>query len=332
MSLIATPKFPGAVASDADMLNLTNWITGDTQPTLASAMDASQTTATLATGTGAILPTANFEITIASEIIFVGARSGDSLTSLVRAAEGTTAATHSAAAPVNHYYTALHHNQLAAEIYALENWKAWRLHPDRPPTAPTAYDDEFDAATLNLSQWAWLNQASATATLTASRLLLTTTASTGTALNAIIQPLPSPNWQFTAKLDTTNRYSLFLTGLILQENATGKIATWGFDFYGTPVARPRYDRWPNPTGGPSNQESDSGYSLSTPLYLRLERTGSNLNAYCSHDGLLWQLPYTETITASFTTAPDHIGIFGTSTTSTAGYFYQLDCDWIRRTA
>lgn len=72
--------------------------------TLAGAIDNIVTSLTVANGT--VFPASgNFRIVIDNEIIIVGARAGNVLSSLTRGAEGTTAAAHSNAAAVDHYLT-----------------------------------------------------------------------------------------------------------------------------------------------------------------------------------------------------------------------------------
>jgi hypothetical protein len=120
MGFAATAKFPTAVAGVADLLNWQNKLVSTTEPQLLSSINATVTTLTLTAGTGAAFPTDNFSITIDSEIIFVGTRTTDTLSSLVRGSEGTTGAAHSANANVDAYITAKSHNQLAAEVNAIE--------------------------------------------------------------------------------------------------------------------------------------------------------------------------------------------------------------------
>ncbi|HVI10221.1 MAG TPA: hypothetical protein VND65_18165 [Candidatus Binatia bacterium] len=120
MGFTATPRFPGAVAGAADLLNHINFIPGETIPTLASPMLVGDTSATLTTGTGANLPASNFSVSVESEIMFVASRSGDTLSSITRSAEGTTASAHSAGVQVQALITAKAHNQVAAEVNAVE--------------------------------------------------------------------------------------------------------------------------------------------------------------------------------------------------------------------
>lgn len=128
MPLAASAKYPSAIALAADLLNQKNLLSGTTIPVLSVGISAGATSLTVASaGTGAAFPTDNFEITIDSEIIFVASRSGDTLNGLVRGAEGTTAASHSAGVQVNAFMTALAHNQLAAEINAVETALGFNL-------------------------------------------------------------------------------------------------------------------------------------------------------------------------------------------------------------
>src|SRR6185437_1380341 len=121
MGFAATAKFPTAVAGVADLFNWQNKLVSQTEPQLLSSINATVTTLTLKTGNGSAFPTDNFAITIDSEIIFVGTRTGDTLSSLVRGSEGTTGAAHTANANVDAYITAKSHNQLAVEVNAIES-------------------------------------------------------------------------------------------------------------------------------------------------------------------------------------------------------------------
>jgi hypothetical protein len=121
MSLPATAVFPGQVASEANLLNEKNIVPSQTTNiTLAAAMAAGDTSCTLATGTGAQLYTDNFVVSIDDEIIFVGTRSGDTLSNLTRGFESTTATSHANGVVVYPRITALAHNQLVSEIVAIE--------------------------------------------------------------------------------------------------------------------------------------------------------------------------------------------------------------------
>lgn len=74
---------------------------------LEGAINNAVTTLTLETGDGAAFPSdGNFRIRIDDEIMIVGARASDTLSSITRGAEGTAAASHADGAEVTHPLTA----------------------------------------------------------------------------------------------------------------------------------------------------------------------------------------------------------------------------------
>lgn len=81
------------------------------QTALAALMDATATTCTVVSGD--ILPAVPFRAAIDNEIIEVGAKSGNNLSSILRGQEGTTAAAHQSGSLVEGKMTAGMHNELA---------------------------------------------------------------------------------------------------------------------------------------------------------------------------------------------------------------------------
>lgn len=124
MALIATAKYPTAIATEADCGNQVNWVPSVvTNVSLgADITTLVAITPVLATGTGAKLPLDNFFISIDDEIMFVTSRATDTLTIALagRGAEGTTAATHANTTAVYHRITAKQHNQLVSEVFATQ--------------------------------------------------------------------------------------------------------------------------------------------------------------------------------------------------------------------
>lgn len=120
MGFAATAKYPAAIAQVGDLLNQANKSASAPEPVLGAALSSTSITATLKTGTGVNLPTDNFVVMIDQELIFVTSRSGDTLNSMVRGYESTGPQAHSSGANVDAFMTALSHNQLAAEINAIE--------------------------------------------------------------------------------------------------------------------------------------------------------------------------------------------------------------------
>lgn len=87
------------------------------QTALAALMDASATTCTVVSGD--LLPAVPFRASIDNEIIEVGAKSGNTLSSILRGQEGTTAAAHQSGSLVEGKMTAGMHNELLAPTESL---------------------------------------------------------------------------------------------------------------------------------------------------------------------------------------------------------------------
>lgn len=120
-SLQAAPKFPLSLAATKDMLNFSNSFPSQPIPTLSVDIGPTDTTILLTSGNGAQLPLNSFEVSIDDEIIFVTARSVDSLT-VIRGAESTTPANHFTGSNVQLLITAKSHNQVVAEVVAIEQF------------------------------------------------------------------------------------------------------------------------------------------------------------------------------------------------------------------
>ena len=88
---------------------------------LASPMSAAATSINLASGDGSLFPsTFPFHVSIDAEIIKVAARSGDTLSTLTRAQEGTTEAVHAAGVAVELLITAQAVSDLNAAVNEVE--------------------------------------------------------------------------------------------------------------------------------------------------------------------------------------------------------------------
>jgi len=107
------PVFPSAVATDLDLMVATNRALS----TLTYPIDSMQTTFTIVDGTKFQVPCL---VQIDTEIIKVGTISGNVMQSCTRGYALTSAASHGQNANVKGYVLSYHHNQLAAEIKAIE--------------------------------------------------------------------------------------------------------------------------------------------------------------------------------------------------------------------
>lgn len=113
------------------------------QTALAALMDASATSCTVVNGD--ILPAVPFRASIDNEIIEVGAKSGNALSSILRGQEGTTAAAHQSGSLVEGEMTAGMHNELMSTSEMIkDNFAA--------TTAPGVGDDSGDGYAVG-SRW-----------------------------------------------------------------------------------------------------------------------------------------------------------------------------------
>lgn len=97
-------------------------VKNNAESTLASDITDVATSLTVAGGEGSKFPSVfPFHISIDDEIIKVGARSGDTLSSLTRAQEGTSAAAHSSGAGVELRITAQQMSDVHTAVNTLED-------------------------------------------------------------------------------------------------------------------------------------------------------------------------------------------------------------------
>ena len=125
---LITPKYPSSVAAASDLLVHANKVPSQSDPTLLNSILAGDTSLTLNSGGGAMLPTDNFVMSVENEIIFVSSVTGDVCNGLTRGFEGTTPAGHNAGVAVEPRVTALAHNRLASEVNSVESTLGVRLN------------------------------------------------------------------------------------------------------------------------------------------------------------------------------------------------------------
>lgn len=186
--------------------------TNDPSTTITVSMGTGDSSLTVASSTG--FPGANFRIRIDNELILVTAVAGTTWT-ITRAQEGTTAATHTSGATVNHFLTAGALDAIRAEM---NGYGAYSSRPTvfkagdeyNPNNLDSNYSYVNDGSawqpSLSInknsnippvaSSWAWQNQGSATLTdLTGGGLQLVSR--TDTAFAGIQQAAPSTPYTIT---------------------------------------------------------------------------------------------------------------------------------------
>ena len=199
------------------------------------------------------------------------------------------------------------------------------MGPDWPPASANAMDDEFTAGSLG-GAWTWVNQGSATATLSKSILALECPTSASTAWHYIYQAAPSTPWEVQAKCAflagfPTNFWS---AGLVLSDSS-GKIIHFGpsvninvkVQYYNSPTSF---------NSSPSGSLPDS--SNNALLYLRVKDDGMNLTFWFSMAGSGWHQFAQLSRTAFLASGPTRVGLGVDSENSE---IVLLECDWFRRT-
>lgn len=205
------------------------------------------------------------------------------------------------------------------------------ITPDTHPTSPTAWDDEFEGTSLNLSLWTWLNQSTALATLQEGSLLMSTSGA-GTGEAFIIQPVPgSTPYEFTARMAVTSPTNNASLGIAFYNSGNSKVTYCGF----TNVSNVLYvlvQKLTNPTTFSSNSvlaSSGLPYPFTTSYYYywKVKNDGTNLSYAFSMTGQPGSFTnaFSEPI-ATFMGAVTHVGLTISTVANMSGYF-----DWFRRT-
>jgi len=108
-----TPKFPSSIALDGDLMVASNRALSK----LTLPLDSVSTSFTVVDGSKFQVPCL---VQIDTEILFVGSKTGNVLQSVTRGYALTAAASHGQNTEVKGYMFSYHHNQVAAEIKAIE--------------------------------------------------------------------------------------------------------------------------------------------------------------------------------------------------------------------
>lgn len=274
---------------------------------------------------GSEWPTSNFTVkvwdgsdpAVLKAVILVGARSGDSLSSLT-----WNFGDHTDVNIADGDYIAL--NETRRDF---ENWRYAASPADKPPDTPNALDDEFNGTSFNTSLWTWRNQGGASAAVSNGRLLLTGTSQAGIEWRIVEQTAPSTPWTVTGKISGQIYNANFASGgLIALDSVSGRLIRWG-PSWDNPW-RVQVTRYTNVTTFSTHSfTSTFGLGHVTPAYIRIEDNGTNLIFYWSADGLTYSRVYSEGRTAFLTNGADRIGI-GVHAESSPPV-PAVSCDWFR---
>jgi hypothetical protein len=112
---IGATNYPGSLDTPSTLVEATNNATGN----LANSLDSSSTTSFTLTSGGSVFPNSGI-VKIDNELIAYESRAGEVFSTLTRAYEGTTAASHNASATVTLVISAASNNVKSSAIIALE--------------------------------------------------------------------------------------------------------------------------------------------------------------------------------------------------------------------
>lgn len=206
---------------------------------------------------------------------------------------------------------------------------------DAQPATAGSLDDEFNGSSLNTSsRWTWINQGSATATVTKSVVDLNDPTNTGTDnWRVIVQPTPTPPYQVTIKMvpsaggAPTNFNSP--GGIIITDGTTAanKLIYFGFNISSgaQQIVVNHYTNFTTFSATVANLAWT--WQPGTWVYLRYNDDGTNVQFSWSTDGIVFHQLFQESRTVFLTPADVGLGLENVNAT----IFCDLVCDWFRRT-
>lgn len=207
--------------------------------------------------------------------------------------------------------------------------------PDLPPAVGNTESDEFDGVALD-AKWVWINQGTATATVSASRLALKALAVSGNTFKILKQASSATPYTITVKFNfaVINVLNFETMGIVLRESSTGKFLLAGVHYNssvgGLLAILLRYN---SPTSLNGNYPGipiivPAGHVPRTALYFRVVDNGTTVVCSYSWDGVIFYQFESQTRTAFLASGPDEIGL-GVNSDQTSFDTVML-VDWFRR--
>jgi hypothetical protein len=203
-------------------------------------------------------------------------------------------------------------------------------NPDTLPATANAADDEFDGGALDTAgtrfsgatAWAWRNQGGATWTQDSGYGILTGVGQTGSNLRIVEQVVGAGPWKYrcllrSVKVASASNFSL--AGMCVVNNGSGKVLGI-YKGYNGGVAIAA-DKWTNVTtystalfAAVDLNAAHIRHSMSDPIWLEIETSGTNLIFRYSIDGVVWSTGATEAL-ATFISSVDRIGLIAHNDTN-----------------
>lgn len=266
----------------------------------------------------------NFRILIDDEILLVTNVSGSTFT-VSRGQEGTSAASHSNGAAVDHVLTAGALDQFRADSASSDTWSnlitagaAGRLF--LPSDAPYLVRDNESALQyfgpmrkvvppVN-GDFAWINQGSATVSTANGGVYISDPVNASLSMRIRKKSAPSTPYTVTMMaLPVLKADSFNFVGMCFRESSSGKLETLHWIGRTSATSKLEQNEWNSPT---SFQDVVANVETQfvpggPPPWLQIEHDGTDLYYRYSQDGWNWVTFESHTDGNFFTSAPDEIG-------------------------
>lgn len=249
----------------------------------------------------------DFRLKIENEIVLVTAISGNTLT-IVRAQDGTSAAAHADSTAVNLYLTAGSVDQA---------WQDGFAEPDYP------LNRILDQGVTRIhSDFTWVNQGTATsATADDGGILMTCPSEASNNVRLKVRSAPGTPYTITTFCMLGPGFADFGTdgswmGPCLRENSTGKL-------YVLAIRGDRIALWRFTNETTFSAQVDTHILNNRhAVWLQLQDDGTNIRAFVSVDGYVWEECFNEGRTSHMAGGPDEVGFAINSGGGDAGaHFY-----------
>jgi hypothetical protein len=216
------------------------------------------------------------------------------------------------------------------------------VSPDDYPASPSAYDDEFEGASLS-SIWTWLNQGSCSVTFADGMIRFWTPPNGNSGVQCIEQTV-SGTWKFRTKINSALMIpsNFCMVGLFVRDSTSGRMFRYTFQYDGGMKLRcarlSDYITYNLNLAGTGKAIGDSAGLVAASGwhirgYLEIEYDGTTFYFRYSKSGGDHDFEIvTQDTAASYVSAPDRIGIGlynqNTAATATLGVTF----DWFRKYA
>ncbi len=162
------------------------------------------------------------------------------------------------------------------------------------------------------ADFTWVNQGDASLSTASGGLTVSGPGNASTNLRIQKKTAPTAPWTATTLIAAfTGAADNHRAGILMRENATGKLLSISTGGGATSNAGIAVDRWNSATSFNAQPKATNipVQNFQSGLWLRAVYDSTNVKFFFSPDGFIWSEYYSESKTSFFTTAPDEVGLF-----------------------